>query len=86
MKKSILLLSAVAAIAFASCEKKTSTTETTVEPTTDTVIVKETETPAPDTVVKAETDGTSVSVSSDGVNVSSKDGDKKTTVDVNAKK
>lgn len=84
MKKSILLLGAVAMIAFASCDKKVEKTETTTT-TIDTVVVPEEPTPA-DTVVKTETDGTSVNVSSDGVNVSSKDGDKKTEVDVNVKK
>ena len=85
MKK--ILLSAVAVLAMVACEKKT-----TVE-SSDTDVVKETEvvTPAtPDTVVKEvhdeNPDGTSVNVSSDGVNVSSKSGEKNTEVNIDATK
>ena len=86
MKK--ILLSAVAVLAMVACEKK----EKTVESDTD--VIKETEvieTPAtPDTVVKEvrdeNPDGTSVSVSSDGVNVSSKNGEKNTEVNIDATK
>ena len=81
-------MSAVASIAFASCEKKTTTSETTVEPTTETEVVHETTVATPDTVVvkNEETDGTNVNVSSDGIKVDSKDADKKTNVEVNVKK
>ena len=85
MKK--IFLSALAVMAMVACEKK----EKTVESDTD--VVKETEvvTPAtPDTVVKEvhdeNPDGTSVNVSSDGVNVSSKSGEKNTEVNVDATK
>ncbi len=85
MKK--FLLSGLAVLAMVACEKK----EKTVESDTD--VIKETEvvTPeAPDTVVKEvhdeNPDGTSVSVSSDGVNVSSKNGEKNTEVNIDATK
>ena len=86
MKK--ILLSAVAVLAMIACEKKEKTVET------DTEVVKETEvieTPStPDTIVKEvhdeNPDGTSVNVSSDGVNVSSKSGEKNTEVNIDATK
>jgi hypothetical protein len=83
MKK--ILLSAVAVLAMIACEKKEKTVESTE-------VNKETEvvTTPPDTIVKTENvedpDGTSVSVSSDGINVSSKNDDNKTEVNVDAKK
>lgn len=83
MKK--IILTAVAIMALVACERKEKTVESTE-------VVKETEvieTPAtPDTIVKTETEseGTSVSVSKDGINVSSNNGDKKTKVEIDAKK
>jgi hypothetical protein len=85
MKK--ILLSAVAVLAMVACEKKEKTVEST-EVSKETEVVQ---TPsAPDTIVKEvhdeNPDGTSVNVSTDGINVSSKDGDKKTEVNVDATK
>lgn len=87
MKK--VLLGAAIIAALASCDKKD-------KPADDAATAKDTlatEMPAPeaapapaDTVAKAETDGTSVSVSKDGVNVTTTDADKKTEVKVDAKK
>lgn len=88
MKK--VLLGAAIIAALASCDKKD-------KPADDAATAKDTlttELPAPevapaapaDTVAKAETDGTSVSVSKDGVNVTTTDAEKKTEVKVDAKK
>lgn len=84
MKK--IILSAFAVLAMIACEKKEKTVESTEVHETEVI-----ETPAtPDTVVKVQTDeeqdGTSVSVNSDGVNVSSKNDDNRTQVDIDAKK
>jgi hypothetical protein len=87
MKK--ILLSAVAVLQMIACEHKEKTVEST-----DTDVVKETEvieTPSTrDTVVKEvhdeNPDGTSVNVSADGVGVSSKSGEKKTEVNIDATK
>ncbi|RZJ31267.1 MAG: hypothetical protein EOO48_02545 [Flavobacterium sp.] len=93
MKKVILTTAAAFLLVLAACKKEEKTTEMT---TTEmggndtTVVVHDTPpAPAPDTVVKTEStdaNGTSVDVSKDGVNVSSKDGEKKTSVNVDVKK
>jgi len=82
MKK--IILSAFAIMAMIACERKEKTVES------DTEVIRETdviERPA-DTVVKEvdEAEGTSVSVSGDGINVSSNNGEKKTEVNVDAKR
>ncbi|HLA56489.1 MAG TPA: hypothetical protein VK623_10335 [Flavobacterium sp.] len=85
MKKTTLLLGAMAMIAFASCKKETTSTDV-VAPATDTTVVIHDVAPAPPadtvTVKTEESDGTSVSVDANGVDVKSKDGTKKTTVNV----
>jgi hypothetical protein len=76
MKKSILLLAAITMITFTSCKDKTEegTDKTVViEKTTETQVV------AQDTT---EADGTSISVNKEGVEFSSKDGEKNTSVEV----
>ncbi|RZJ68212.1 MAG: hypothetical protein EOO50_01985 [Flavobacterium sp.] len=66
MKATPFYLAAIAAFAFASCEKKTTTTETTTEASTVETPPPAVETPAQDTT------GTSVEVGSDGVKVDTK--------------
>jgi uncharacterized lipoprotein YajG len=89
MKKFTLLMGAAAMLAFASCKKEEKTTEITTEPAApDTEVVHETTVLPADTVVvkNEESDGTSVDVSKDGVNIDSKNGEKKTSVNVDVKK
>lgn len=74
-------------MAMVSCKKEEKQVDI-VSPGTDTTVVVHETMPAPaaekDTVVvkPEESDGTSVSVDANGVNVNSKDGTKKTTVNV----
>lgn len=76
MKKVVLALNMLALVALVSC--KDETPPPAPEPQ---VIV--TPPPAPAAPeVEEESDGTSISVGGDGVEVSTKDGDKKTTIDV----
>lgn len=84
MKKSILVLGILSFTVLLSCKKNEETTTTEVaaptestQPPTESTSTEQ----VTDTVPK---DGTSVSISSEGVNISSKDGDKK--VEVNATK
>ncbi len=72
MKKVTLLIASLAIFATVSCKDKEEATVVEKE----TVVVEE---PAP---VEEENDGTSISVNSDGVEFSTKDGDKKTEVEV----
>jgi hypothetical protein len=77
MKNSILLFAAVITFTFTSCKEKTN------EESTDTVVIEktsETQVVTPDTTAA---DGTTINVNKDGVEFSSKDGDKKTAVEVN---
>jgi uncharacterized protein YcfL len=73
MKKVTLLIASLAIFATVSCKDKEEATVVEKE----TVVVEE---PAP--VEEEENDGTSISVNSDGVEFSTKDGDKKTEVEV----
>ena len=76
MKNVSLILASVVMMLIASCKGETKkTTEKTV------VIEKQVEA-TPVKEVEEETDGTSVSISKDGVDFSTKDGDKKTKVEV----
>jgi uncharacterized protein YcfL len=75
MKKVTLILASLAILATASCKDKE---EATVVEKETVVIEKEADTPT----AEEETDGTSISVNKDGVEISSKDGDKKTEVEV----
>ncbi|MFC4740330.1 hypothetical protein ACFO3U_10030 [Flavobacterium ponti] len=72
MKKVTLLIASLAIFATVSCKDKEEATVVEKE----TVVVEE---PAP---AEEENDGTSISVNSDGVEFSTKDGDKKTEVEV----
>ena len=83
MRKITLLLGAVCMIALASCKKETTTetTETEVVPTstTDTVVVEKEVPAAP---APENTDGTSIKVDGNGVDIQSKDGKNSTDVEV----
>lgn len=81
MKKIVLTFSMFAIMALVSCKKE----ETVVPPpapeaTTNVVVLPPPPPPAPEKEV--EKDGTTISVGSDGVEVSTKNGDKKTVIDV----
>ena len=73
MKKVTLLLGILSIMVFISCKKK----EETPQPTETTVEVN-----APAAVEEKNTDGTSISVGTDGVDVSTKDGTTETNVKV----
>ena len=76
MKKIVLALNMLALVALVSCKDETPPPPPPApEPQ---VIVA----PPPPPPIKEESDGTSISVGSDGVEVSTKDGDKKTVIDV----
>ena len=76
MKKIVLALNMLALVALVSCKDETPPPPPPApEPQ---VIVA----PPPPPPTKEESDGTSISVGSDGVEVSTKDGDKKTVIDV----
>jgi multidrug efflux pump subunit AcrA (membrane-fusion protein) len=76
MKKILLAFNMLALVALVSCKDETPPPPPPApEPQ---VIV----TPPPPPPTKEESDGTSISVGSDGVEVSTKDGDKKTVIDV----
>ena len=82
MKKVILTLNVLAVMALVSCKK-----EAPVPPPPPPVpqVVTPPPPPPPPAPVKPaqpEKDGTSISVGSDGVEISSKNGDKKTVIDV----
>lgn len=72
MRKVTLIIASLAVLAFVSCKD-----EPKDEPTT--IVVEQ---PATDTPTAEESDGTSLSIDKDGVEFSTKDGDKKTEVEV----
>lgn len=72
MKKVTLIFATVSILFFASCNDKKEVTEETV--------IIEAEAAAPE--VDEENDGTSLSVSKDGVEFSTKDGENKTEVEI----
>lgn len=72
MKKVTLILASISIMAFASCNDKKEAVEETV--------IIETEVVTP--VEEEESDGTSLNVSKDGVEFSTKDGDNKTAVEI----
>ena len=78
MKKIALALNILAIMALVSCKNETPPATPTPEP--QVIVTPPPAPPAPE--VKEESDGTSISVRSDGVEVSTKDGDKKTVIDV----
>ena len=85
MKKFTLLFATAAMITFASCKKEV-TIESDGTATDTTVVIDEVAPPVntTDTIVvkQEESDGTSINVNSGGVSVDSKDGTKKTTVNM----
>ena len=74
MKKVTLIVASLALFAFASCKEKQDEATVTEK---ETVIIEKETAPAVE-----ENDGTSISVDKDGVEFSTKDGDKKTEVEV----
>ncbi len=81
MKKIGLTLSMFAIMALVSCKKE----ETVVVPAPEAapeVVVLPPPPPPPAPKKEVESDGTSISVGKDGVEVSTKDGNKKTVIDV----
>ncbi|MCY1246174.1 hypothetical protein D3C87_68050 [compost metagenome] len=80
MKKSFIALGAIALLAFASCKED----KKTPDPVPETPPVENpTPTPSPKTdAEKQDSDGTTVSVGKDGVQVNTKDGESKTDVNV----
>jgi hypothetical protein len=86
MKKATLLFGALSLMALVSCKKEEKEVDVDA-PAADTTIVVHETAPAPvttDTVVvkPEESDGTSVKINSDGLDINSKDGTKKTSVNV----
>lgn len=79
MKKILLAFNMLALVALVSCKDETPPPPPPV-PEPQVIVMPPPPPPAPE---KAEDkDGTSISVGSDGVEVSTKDGDKKTVIDV----
>jgi len=79
MNKNVILATVCTTLFLISCGKKE-------EQPADTIIIEqpaETPTPAPEEPV--EQDGTSLEIGKDGVKINTKDGDKKTTIDVSDK-
>lgn len=77
MKKIVLALNMLALVALVSCKKDTPPPPPPA-PEPQVIVVP----PPPPPTKEEESDGTSISVGSDGVEVSTKDGDKKTVIDV----
>lgn len=83
MKKIGLTLSMFAIMALVSCKKEETVVTPAPETETEVVVLPPPPPPAPPAPEKpVEQDGTSISVGSDGVEVSTKDGNKKTVIDV----
>lgn len=72
MKKISFIIAGVALLGFASCKEQNQEPETVV-------VEKEVEAPA---ASEEESDGTSLSISNDGVEFSTKDGEKSTEVNI----
>lgn len=82
MKKIVLALNLLAVMAFVSCKKEVPPPPPPV-PEPQVIVVPPPPPPAPPAPVKeVDKDGTTISVGSDGVKVSTKDGDNKTVIDV----
>ncbi len=80
MKKAFILCGAL--LLLTACKKEEKEIEsTTVTETVSDTVVREVA-PPPPAEIEPESDGTSISIGSDGVSVDSKDGKKKTTVNV----
>lgn len=79
MKKIVLALNVLAVMALVSCKDETPTPPPPA-PEPQVIVVPPPPPPAPEK--EAEKDGTTISVGSDGVELSTKNGDKKTVIDV----
>lgn len=75
MKKVTLIIATISLMTFASCKDKEEVTKETV------IVEKEAATPT-----EEESDGTSISISKDGVDFSTNDGDNKVEVEIDADK
>lgn len=80
MKKSVLVLGLLSFIVLLSCKKNEEATTTEVVTPTENVQPAVESTPTEQVSDTVSKDGTSVSISGEGVNISSKDGDKKVEV------
>ena len=80
MKKIGLTLSMFAIMALVSCKKEEAVVTPAPETKTEVVVLPPPPPPAPEKEV--ESDGTSISVGKDGVEVNTKDGNNKTVIDV----
>lgn len=81
MKKIVLALSMLSVMAFVSCKKEVMPPPPP-PPVPQVIVAPPPPPPPPAPVKEGEKDGTSISVGSDGVEVSTKNGDKKTVIDV----
>lgn len=81
MKKIVLALNMLALVALVSCKKDTPPPPPAPMPEPQVIVTPPPPPPAPE-VKEEETDGTSVSVGKDGVEVTTKNGDNKTVIDV----
>lgn len=81
MKKIVLALSMLSVVAFVSCKKEV-IPPPPPPPVPQVIVAPPPPPPPPAPVKEVEKDGTSISVGSDGVEVSTKNGDKKTVIDV----
>ncbi|NHN24208.1 hypothetical protein FIA58_000835 [Flavobacterium jejuense] len=77
MKKVTVIIATLVILASVSCKEQKE--EPTVVEKTETVVIEKEKQPE-------ENDGTSLSISNDGVEFSTKDGDKKTEVDIDTDK
>ena len=83
MKKLILTLNVLAVMALVSCKKEAPLPPPPPPPPTPQVVTPPPPPPPPaPEKPQPEKDGTSISIGSDGVEISSKNGDKKTVIDV----
>jgi len=81
MKKIVLALNLLAVMALVSCKKEVPPPPPPV-PEPQVIVVPPPLPPPPAPAKEAEKDGTTINVGSDGVEVSTKNGDKKTVIDV----
>jgi hypothetical protein len=81
MKKFVLAFSMLAFMAIVSCKEDTPPPPPPV-PEPQIIVVPPPPPPPPAPAKEVEKDGTSISVGSDGVEISTKKGDKKTVIDV----
>ena len=81
MRKALMFLGIMSLMTIVSCKKKE---DMTVPPPPPPTIINEINAPADTIIVKEEqTEGTSIKVGSEGLDISTKEGQKKTNVNVN---